>query len=124
MDITPLIPSEKNIINGYGKNCFTVNDEMVIGSMIITESEVIEWSIEKGEEITLESLNPIISRSNDIELLLVGCGPLITTIDTSIREHLKEQHILLEWMDTGAACRTYNILLSEERLVAAALIAV
>lgn len=124
MDITPLIPDHKNTINGYGQNCFVINDEQVEGSVIVTESEVIHWQPTTVEDITIESLQPIISLASNVELLLIGCGDIVTTINTSIREHLKQQHILLEWMDTGAACRTYNILLAEDRLVGAALIAV
>ena len=58
------------------------------------------------------------------EILLVGCGARTESMPVPVREHFKAQRIALEAMDTGAACRTYNVLIAESRLVAAALIAV
>jgi len=54
----------------------------------------------------------------------LGCGNEFFPIPDTLREDLQKLGIVLEWMDTGAACRTFNVLLVEERPVAAALIAV
>ena len=63
------------------------------------------------------------ARHNDrIELLLLGCGRRMAPPPSGLRQALRQAGIVLEVMDTGAACRTYNVLLSEERRVAAALL--
>ena len=54
----------------------------------------------------------------------MGCGPNFILPPEELRTGLKEHGIVLEWMDTAAACRTYNVLAIEERAVAAALVAV
>ena len=58
------------------------------------------------------------------EILLIGCGPASALLAPAIRRMLEEAGLGVEIMDTGAACRTFNVLLSEDRAVAAALIAV
>ena len=71
----------------------------------------------------LESLAPIVAAAPAVELLILGLGPRFLPVPAALRQALKDQGIALEAMDTGAACRTYNVLLAEDRRVAAALIA-
>jgi uncharacterized protein len=59
-----------------------------------------------------------------VEVLLLGCGLRLIQPGPAFRAELKALGVVVEPMDTGAACRTYNVLLSEDRRVAAALIAV
>ena len=59
-----------------------------------------------------------------IELLMVGCGARGEPAPAALRDELRQAGIAADFMDTGAACRTFNVLLAEDRLVAAALIAV
>ena len=59
-----------------------------------------------------------------VEILVVGCGAPFEPPPSGLREGLSEKGVVLEWMDTGAACRTFNVLLAEDRACAAALIAV
>ena len=54
--------------------------------------------------------------------LLLGCGARMMPVSPTLRQALKSVGISLEAMDTGAACRTYNVLLAEDRRVAAALL--
>jgi uncharacterized protein len=63
-------------------------------------------------------------RSSEIEILLIGTGDKIDFLPIEVEAALRDKNISFEYMDTGAACRTYNVLLSEERSVAAFLIAV
>ena len=58
-----------------------------------------------------------------VELLLVGTGNVLA-INPALRSALKGRGIAVEFMDSGAACRTYNVLLGEERRVATALVAI
>ena len=76
----------------------------------------------------LDALNetdfrPLIEERPAIEVVLVGAGKRPTTLNTVLRESLRKAGIGADVMTTGAACRTYNVLVAEDRRVAAALIA-
>ncbi len=122
MDITPLIPKGKQIITGYGGGQFRINGIVHTTSILIFPAKTIPWSISANQAISLESLQPIIDAAAEVELLLIGCGKSQSILPPKIKNALKEAGIGLEIMDTGAAVRTYNILLAEERRIAAALI--
>lgn len=124
VDITPLIPKGRRVIEGYGNGGFTVSSEKYSGSVIIFPDQVIGWRVKKWADFHQEELRSIISRKADIEILLIGCGNSMQFLDNSVSFELKQYGISVETMDTGAACRTYNILLAEGRDVVAALIAV
>lgn len=71
--------------------------------------------------VSVEGLAPLIERGG-IELALLGLGRRGAPVTPALRAALKVHGIGVEAMDTGAACRTYNVLLGEDRLVAAALL--
>jgi uncharacterized protein len=75
-------------------------------------------------DITLESLGAVTAKASEIQILVIGCGAKFAGEPSGLRQGLRQHGIVLEWMDTGAACRTFNVLLGEERQVAAALIVV
>ena len=87
----------------------------------MTREETLSWSVESGGDITLENLAPVIGEPG---ILVIGCGAGFLAPPLDLRMALKAHGISLEWMDTGAACRTFNVLLTEEREAVAALIAV
>ena len=79
----------------------------------------------KAFDIDAAALAPILAESQasqGIELLLLGCGPRMQLVSQALRAPLRAAGIVIEPMDTGAAARTFNLLLSEDRRVAAALI--
>ena len=78
------------------------------------------WSVSQACAVTIESLPETIGRG----ILLVGCGAAFVAEPVGLRAALKARGIVLEWMDTGAASRTFNVLVLEGRDVTAALIAV
>ncbi|MCD6035931.1 MAG: hypothetical protein K0R63_1672 [Rickettsiales bacterium] len=122
MDVTPVIPKGKQIITGYGAGNIIVNGMRYTGSLLVFPEEVVEWNVETSTLLTEQLLLPIISRAASIEILLLGTGAQIAPFPPALRAFLKQSGISVDIMDTGAACRTYNVLLSEERRVAAALI--
>ncbi|MDO8606112.1 MAG: Mth938-like domain-containing protein [Phaeospirillum sp.] len=122
MDVTPLIPVGRQIIKGYGDLGFTIAGVRWEGSVLVFSDRTVPWSPISLAEVTEEALDAVLKARP--ELLLLGCGPIMTPVPASIRIALRSGGIKLEVMDTGAACRTYNVLLAEERSVAAALIAV
>ncbi len=82
------------------------------------------WPVEGPDSITANSLTAVHDISEPLEILIVGCGPAFAQEPAGLRTALREKGLSLEWMDTGAACRTYNVLVGEDRRVAAALVAV
>lgn len=124
MDLTPQIPAGRQVINAYGAGGFRVAGTRYEGSVIIFPWRTLAWPVAAAEEVTLESLQPVPEADPPVELLLLGLGPQIRRVPDALRAALKARGIVVEGLDTGAAARTYNVLLGESRRVAAALIAV
>jgi uncharacterized protein len=124
LDITPLVPAGKQLIQRYGDGGFRVAGEDFTGSVIVLSDETTAWDVENVDQLSTESLTAIFAATPQAEIILIGCGSKFTAPPKQLRTDLKEKGISLEWMDTGAACRTFNVLLTEERSVAAALIAI
>lgn len=123
MDVTPAIPKDKQVITGYGEGGFKINNVFTEGSLLVFPDQSLSWNVTKADELTPESLQAVIDNGM-VELLLIGTGRNIAFIEPDIKQMLKSKNIGTDIMDTGAACRTYSVLVSEERRVAAALIAV
>jgi uncharacterized protein len=126
LDLTPLIPSGRQIVESYGEGRFRVTGQIHQGAIIIFPERTLAWPVASAAEASLENLEPILAagRARTVELLLFGQGPRMLLVPPALRQGLREAGIVLEPMDTGAACRTYNVLMAEGRLVAAALIPV
>ena len=122
MDVTPVIPAGRQLIKGYGDLGFTISGTRWEGSVLVFPDQTVAWSATCLDEITEDSLAPVVAARP--QLLLLGCGKSMAPVPQSLRLALRSAGITLEIMDTGAACRTFNVLLAEDRLVAAALIAV
>ena len=93
------------------------------GSVLVFPQKIVTFDVRIWGELTLTHLQAIIEMVPRVELLLMGCGPSIQQLSTGHRTKLREAGIGVDLMDTGAACRTYNVLMAEVRRVAAALIA-
>ena len=113
------------IIQGYGDGNFRVSGKAYTGSLLILPDALHDWAVTSVDQITLESLDAVVKAAADIEVLLIGCGPTMQRISPALCDAMREQHgISVDFMDTGAACRTFNVLQVDGRAVAAALIAV
>ncbi len=124
MDVTPLVPQGRQIIEGYGGGGFKVSGVALRGSILVLPERSLAWPIADIAALSLAELEPVLSEEPAIEVLLIGCGAAMAFIDPDLRAAASSQGLALESMDTGAACRTYNVLAAEDRRVAAALIAV
>jgi uncharacterized protein len=82
------------------------------------------WPVVSAEQVSIPSLEAIVESASALDILIVGCGPRFLPPPPDLRRALAKAGLVLEWMDTGAACRTFNVLLTENRAVAAALVAV
>ncbi|WP_340149905.1 Mth938-like domain-containing protein [uncultured Sneathiella sp.] len=123
-DISGLPREGQQLINSYGDEGFRVSGVRYDGSVLVMPEETRPWPIEDIDQLTLESLSELIAASEDIEILLIGCGTSMAFIEEDIRTALRDKGIVIDAMGTGPAVRTYNVLLLERRKVAAALIAV
>jgi len=110
--------------DAYGNGGFRFADMSHRGSLLALPSGIRAWPVNAVAELTDEALDPIFAEAGEIELLLFGTGAEIAAIPAAFRTRFREAGIGLDVMQTGAAARTYNILLAENRKVAAALIAV
>lgn len=126
MDLTPLVPAGRQIIESYGDLRFRVTGALHQGSILVFPDRTEIWSIAAIDCLTAESLSPVqaAGAKGFVDLLLIGCGSRIALIPKNLRASLRAAGVVVEAMDTGAACRTYNVLAAEGRRVAAALIAV
>jgi uncharacterized protein len=126
MDVTPLIPQGRQIIEGYGEGGFRISGRRIEGSVLVFPDKAVPWPVSEIAALSLGSLDEIgtAGRAGSVELLLVGTGPRMAQIDRNLRQALRADGVVIEAMDTGAACRTYNVLMAEGRRVAAALIAI
>ena len=92
--------------------------------MLVLPARTLAWPVADMSGVTAESLAAARDELAEVEILLLGCGPELVFVGKALRAAVRALGPVLEPMDTGAACRTYNVLLAEERRVAAALIAV
>ena len=111
-------------IEGYGGGGFRVDGEIHKGSLIVLPTGTVAWTVAEFGEIDNSTLPPALFADAQVELLLLGCGVRMQQLARPLRDALRAVGVIVEPMDTGAAVRTYNVLLGENRQVAAALIAI
>ena len=121
MDVTPLIKSGQQVIQSYAGGQFKVSGTAYEGAVIVMPSGVETWLVKDVSKLVLEDFQPLIAQAGDIDVVLLGCGKQIQFLQPDLRKSLKNNDLSVDVMDTGAACRTYNVLMAEERRVAAAL---
>lgn len=124
MDITPVVAADRQLIHGYGDHGFTITGLRHEGSVLVFPGRTQAWPVTSMSELNLDALAPILAAEPRPAVLLLGCGKGVSVVPREIKAALRDAGIVVEPMDTGAACRTYNVLLTEGRDVAAALIAV
>ena len=111
-------------IDGYGTGGFRFAGMGHSGSILLLPDGVHAWTATTSGDITAESLDPVFRlKPGQLELLLVGTGADLVPVPATLRQQLKQAGIVAEPMSTGAAARTYNVLLGEGRRVGAALLA-
>ena len=111
-------------IEGYGGRSFRVGGQTYQGSIIILTDHVVPWPVTDVASLAVADLAAVTSSVPVPDILLIGCGRRAALISPSLRQALRQAGVVIDAMDTGAACRTYNVLVSEARRAAAALIAV
>jgi uncharacterized protein len=123
MEITPVVPAGRQLIEAYRAGGFTVAGVRHQGSLLVMPERTLAWPVAALAAVTLTSLAPLTVADPAVELLILGCGPSFAAAPPPLRDALRAHGIVVEGMATPAACRTFNVLLAEDRRVAAALIA-
>ena len=112
--------SGQMFIDAYSADGVVINKTLYPGNIIVTADEVItNWPPRSISELNAEHFDSVISRSP--EILLIGTGLRQNFPDLKILSPVISNNIGFEIMDTGAACRAYNFLVGENRIVIAAL---
>ena len=110
-----------NVIRGYQNKQININGKNYDHSLIVSNQAIIEnWSINDITELNKERLQMLLQ--SQPEVIIIGTGKQLVFPQPQLYASLIGQGIGIEFMDTGAACRTYNVLVSEDRKVAAGLI--
>jgi uncharacterized protein len=111
-------------IEAYGNGGFRFAGMSHRGSLLCLPSGIYGWEPKDPAALVADDFARVFAEAADIEILLVGSGKELRPISKPLRAALREVHISADPMSTGAAVRTFNVLLAEDRAVAAALIAV
>ena len=112
-------------IDSYGGGGFRLSGAWHAGSLLIVADAPHAWPVTRLAEVTRETLGPVFEAGRaEVEFLLLGVGATNALPPKQVRQALLAAGLGLEFMDTPAAARLYNVLTSEGRRLAAALIAV
>ncbi|TIM41832.1 Mth938-like domain-containing protein [Mesorhizobium sp.] len=111
-------------IEAYGNGGFRFADMSHRGSLLCLPSGIYGWEPADPLALTAADFAKLLNEADQVEILLVGVGKDLRPLPAALRAVLKAAGIAADPMSTGAAVRTYNVLLAENRAVAAALIAV
>lgn len=111
-------------IDAYGNGGFRFADMSHRGSILCLPSGVHGWDVVEDQPLTMDLFERVLAETGDIEFLLVGTGTSIRPLPAELKTALRAANVSSDPMSTGAAVRTYNVMLAESRAVAAALIAV
>lgn len=116
-------------IDAYGNGGFRFADMSHRGSILCLPSGIYAWEkvhhlVDGRHDLSLAMFDAILAEADGIEVLLVGTGAAQIFLAPEVRDGLAARGLVAEAMATGAAARTYNVLLAEQRAIAAALIAV
>lgn len=111
-------------VTAYGDGGFRFAEMSHRGSLLLLPSGVHAAAARDIGDLAPASLDAIIAEKDAIEMLLIGTGRTAQPLPSALRDALAQAGVRHETMQTGAAIRTYNVLLAEDRLVAALLIVV
>jgi len=124
VDVTPLVPAGRQVIQAYGGGGFRIAGAAYRGSVLVFPGRTVAWAPASAASLALGDFAPVLESEDPVEILLLGCGASSLPLAEDPRAGLRAAGVIVDVMDTGAACRTFNVLLGEDRPVAAALIAV
>ncbi len=117
MRLNEIAYDDSQPIDGYGPGFFRIGGKVVQGPVMVLPTGVAPWG-------GYEDLAPLLAAAAGVDVLFVGTGSQVAHLPRTLRDALEAAGIGVEGMASPAACRTYNVLLSEGRRVGVALIPV
>ena len=117
MDVTPRVSADAKIIQSYSDKGFRVSGQVYTQAILIKPDDVFTVEIEDFNALDPSALIGL----DDVEVLIIGTGNEQKFLTKDVKEQFQSKNISTETMTTGAACRTYNVLMTEGRQIAALL---
>ncbi|GHG93122.1 Mth938-like domain-containing protein [Pseudodonghicola xiamenensis] len=117
MRVTEVVYNDSSPIEGYGPGFFRIGGKVFQGAVLTGPRGTAAWD-------GFEDAGPLLALATEVDVIFIGTGAEIGHIPTALRSALEEAGLGVEVMASPAACRTYNVLLSEGRRVAMALLPV
>ncbi|MEM8833170.1 MAG: Mth938-like domain-containing protein [Pseudomonadota bacterium] len=123
MDVTPLVKEGQQIVQSYAGGVFRISGQTYSSSVIVTPEATIEINLNGDVQVlTLDDFKPLFDFVADYDVFLFGSGAQMAFLPKELKNDLRSKGIAFDVMDTGAACRTYNVLMAEGRRVTAVLL--
>ncbi|MEM7259080.1 MAG: Mth938-like domain-containing protein [Pseudomonadota bacterium] len=113
-------PQGEYVFSNYGEGFLAVNHQTLNNSVLIYPDRLEAWPVTTMSELTADHFDAFIERRPDV--LIFGTGVRQHFPSIELRRELAKRNVQMDVMDTPAACRTYNLLVSEDRNVAAAVL--
>ncbi len=120
MKFTQQLPSGINLIRRYGADFIAIGEQEIRSSCLVTANSIEPWTPRSVEELRAEHLAALFELAPEVVVLSTGAKQLFPR--AALRAEFATRRIGLEVMEIGAACRTYNVLVGEERRVLAAIL--
>ncbi len=111
-------------IEAYGNGGFRFGGMSHRGSLLCFPDGIWAWPVNGLTEMNEAALEPVFARAAALDFFLIGAGQDLWVLPQALRARFRDVSLPVDAMATGAAVRTYNILLAENRRVGAGLIAV
>jgi len=123
MDVTPLVREGQQIIQSYVGGRFKISGQIYDSAVIVQPEGTRPWAFDKDFSDIVESdFEGLLKQAASIDVVLFGTGAQQEFFSPALKRRLETQGLSVDVMDTGAACRTYNVLMAEGRRVVAALL--
>ena len=124
VDVTPLVKSGQQIIQSYADGSFRVSGKVYETAVVVVPDETQIWDVGavSVSDLSADDFSPLLSHGDNLDVILLGTGKQIAFLAPELKTELKSRGLHVEVMDSGAAARTYNVLMADGRRVAAALL--
>ena len=110
------------LVQGYRDGGFRISGVDYPGAVLITPERTQPWAVGGLDALVADDFAPLLAADARIEVVLIGTGPTMRRPPKALLEALSASGLAVEFMDSKAAARTYNVLINESRRVAAALL--
>jgi len=124
MDVTPLLKAGQQIIQSYAGGGFRVSGQVYKGGVLVWPDKTLPWGLGSFSDLQVSDFSAVYEHDPLPDVVLFGTGTTQQFLLPALRQALRDKGLVIEVMDTGAACRTYNVLLAEGRRVVAAMLPV